>query len=166
MIDSSWEGKSFPHVLNVPEFDKFGKIDVLFLHPNAKIPTRGREGDIGYDIFSVENISIPSGHFAWVGTGLAMSFPENFWYEVKPRSGFSLSEGILIHPGTIEHTYTGELEIGIRCVFSNPFDVLNISRGQRIAQILWHERINAEYVETDKLPKTERGEQGFGSSGK
>jgi len=141
------------------------QVNVLLLHPDAKMPARGRKGDIGYDVRAVEKTVIPFGGFMWVSTGIAMSFPKYLWYEVKPRSGFSLNRGIFVHPGTIEHTYTGELKIGILNLGGNFGNELVINKSQRIAQILWHKRVDVTHNEVDKLQETERGAQGFGSSG-
>ena len=151
--------------VSIDTIDGLPQVNVLFLHPNAKMPARGREGDIGYDVSAVKRTVIPVGGFVWVSTGIAMSFPEYLWYEVKPRSGFSLNRGIFVHPGTIEHTYTGELKIGILNLGNNLGDELVIDKGQRIAQILWHERVDVTHNEVDKLQETERGAHGFGSSG-
>ena len=134
------------------------------LRPDAVVPDRAYVGDAGVDLASCERVELGPGERATVGTGLALAIPEGFAGFVQPRSGLAAGHGITIvnAPGLIDSGYRGE----VRVVLLNtdrraPFVV---ERGMRIAQLVILAVPEAELVEVDELPETERGVRGFGSS--
>ena len=134
------------------------------LRPDAVVPDRAYVGDAGVDLASCERVELGPGERAAVGTGLALAIPEGFAGFVQPRSGLAARHGITIvnAPGLIDSGYRGE----VRVVLLNtdrraPFVV---ERGMRIAQLVILAVPEAELVEVDELPETERGVRGFGSS--
>ena len=134
------------------------------LRPDAVVPDRAYVGDAGVDLASCERVELGPGERATVGTGLALAIPEGFAGFVQPRSGLAARHGITIvnAPGLIDSGYRGE----VRVVLLNtdrraPFVV---ERGMRIAQLVILAVPEAELVEVDELPETERGVRGFGSS--
>ena len=100
-----------------------------------------------------------------VPTGLYIALPAGFEAQVRPRSGLAAKHGITVlnTPGTIDADYRGEIKVILVNLSNSPFEIVP---GERIAQMVVarHERV--EWEETDCLDETERGEGGFGHSGK
>lgn len=100
-----------------------------------------------------------------VPTGLRIALPEGYEAQVRPRSGLALKHGITLlnTPGTIDADYRGEIGVIIVNLSTEPFTVED---GERIAQLVIARYEQAEWQETDVLDETERGEGGFGHTGK
>lgn len=100
-----------------------------------------------------------------VPTGLRIALPEGYEAQVRPRSGLALKHGITLlnTPGTIDADYRGEIGVIMVNLSTEPF---TIADGERIAQLVIARYEQAEWVETDALDETERGEGGFGHTGK
>ena len=108
---------------------------------------------------------IRSGERMLVHTGLYIQLPVGYEAQVRPRSGLALKHGISIvnSPGTIDSDYRGEIGIIIINHGDTPFTIKN---GDRIAQMAIQQVEQAKFIEADKLDETERGEGGFGHTGK
>lgn len=137
---------------------------VKLLHPDAKLPSYAKEGDSGMDISAIQDCTVAPGSTILVKTGLAMGIPKGYEIQVRPRSGVSLKTMLRVSnsPGTVDHGFTGEI-----CVIITNFgstEVL-IEKGYRIAQIVLAKVAKAELEVVDDLEYTERGQNGFGSSG-
>ena len=100
-----------------------------------------------------------------VPTGLRIALPEGYEAQVRPRSGLALKHGITLlnTPGTIDADYRGEIGVIMMNLSTEPFTVED---GERIAQLVIARYEQAEWQETDVLDETERGEGGFGHTGK
>ncbi len=102
---------------------------------------------------------------AMIPTGLFVELPEGYELQVRPRSGLAAKHGVTVlnSPGTVDADYRGEIKVILVNLSSEPFE---IKRGERIAQMVVarHERVEWSVVE--RLSETERGEGGFGSTGK
>ncbi len=100
-----------------------------------------------------------------IPTGLRIALPNGFEAQVRPRSGLALRHGILIPnaPGTIDADYRGEIQVILMNAGDADFEV---SRGDRIAQLVVAPGARPEWVEVEKLDATERGEGGFGHTGR
>lgn len=100
-----------------------------------------------------------------VPTGLRIALPEGYEAQVRPRSGLALKHGITLlnTPGTIDADYRGEIGVIMVNLSTEPF---TIADGERIAQLIIARYEQAEWLETDALDETERGEGGFGHTGK
>ena len=160
-----------------------------------------KQGDVGYDLPSVENVVIPAATpeqirlyentMEWIDavsnggavshssieeqreralsflpkamipTGIKIEMPNNVWCSIEARS--SASSKVLITPDAIiDSGYRGEL---FAVVYNFGYEDYRVKPGDRIAQIIFHERVVAKMIETDKLGKSERGSTGFGSTG-
>ena len=110
-------------------------------------------------------IELPPMGRALVPTSFAIAIPNGFEGQVRPRSGLALKSGISIPntPGTIDSDYRGELQVIVINLGSEPF---TIHRGDRIAQLLITPVYRPTFVEVEELPDSERGEGGFGHTGK
>jgi dUTP pyrophosphatase len=98
-------------------------------------------------------------------TGLAIAVPEGFECQVRPRSGLALRHGITLanSPATIDSDYRGELQVVLVNLGAEPFE---ITRGMRIAQMIFARVERVEFREVSELPGSERGQGGFGSTGR
>jgi dUTP pyrophosphatase len=140
------------------------------LHPDAKIPTYGSRGAACLDLYAVEDITFRPGASRYVRSGWAMEIPAGCYVEIKPRSGLATKSDIIIpnSPCTIDSDYRGEIITCMKCIrdASDPFWRFYIKKGDRYAQMMLKEYIYTQFEEVDKLSNTERGNGGFGSTGK
>ena len=135
------------------------------IHPDAVLPAYAHPGDAGLDVRSVEDITIPAGGRALVHTGLVMLLPPLYEAQVRPRSGLALKSGITVlnTPGTIDSGYRGEVGV---ILFNTSSEAFPVRKGDKIAQLVIAPVTQAEVAETDTIDETDRGEGGFGSTGK
>ena len=168
-IGWAMQGASFSDVAEkLKELDEC-KVKVWREDDTVKLPTYGKDGDACMDVYvhSVEHKD--DGRIVY-HTGLHFRLPEDYEMEIRPRSSATKTTIIMQNsPGTLDSQYTGELMIVHRTI-SKPYDsVAEYSVGDRVAQILVRrrERIVWNEVKTqEELGDTERGENGFGSTGK
>lgn len=98
-----------------------------------------------------------------VPTGIKLELPKDIEAVIRPRSGLSSKEGLMVTLGTIDSDYRGELNV----ILENATDRSNcIEVGQRIAQLVFQKKQPMTLIETNNLTPTSRGEKGFGSTGK
>lgn len=111
-----------------------------------------------------ETWSLAPGERKLVPTGLVMALPEGFEAQIRPRSGLSLKHGITVlnSPGTIDADYRGEIKVALINLGETAFTV---EPGMRIAQAVLAQVPVCVWHESAKLPETDRGEGGFGSTG-
>jgi dUTP pyrophosphatase len=143
------------------------EIPVTRLDPGLPVPAHARPGDAGVDLRAAESVTIAAGgHRALVPTGLAVAIPRGYAGFVQPRSGLALKHGItcLNTPGLIDSDYRGELKVLL--VNTDPDTDFEIARGDRIAQLVIQAVEHPDFVEVDQLEDTERGEGGFGHTGR
>jgi len=149
------------------------KIKVKFLHENAKLPLRCSKGSAGFDLYAAANSTVPPSYVdkdgelnigrAVIHTGIAVQLPGGTVGKVASRSGLSTKYNIEVGAGWIDSDYRGELMVELKNFSSEP---LNIKVGQRVAQLIIINITDATFIQTTELEKTDRGEKGFGSSGK
>jgi dUTP pyrophosphatase len=139
-------------------------IQIKLLTNEALAPKKQYELDIGYDLASVENTTLLSKQVTLVRTGLSISLPAGVAGFVLPRSGLATKHQITLinSPGLIDPGYTGEILIPL----INHSDVnYNISKQERVAQLVLVNSDNVEFDVVDELNVTERSSDGFGSTG-
>jgi dUTP pyrophosphatase len=136
------------------------------LRPDAFLPqyAHGPEEDAGLDLRAVEEAVLVPGEPKAVATGLAIELPPGFEAQVRPRSGLALKHAITLpnSPGTIDPGYRGEIRVILLNLGREPY---RVAQGERIAQIVIARYETVEWEESE-LSGTNRGEGGFGSSGK
>lgn len=135
------------------------KIEKLSL--TAKIPTRAHEGDAGLDLYADDDYTLFPDDTTRINTGIKMKIPTGYVGLVWDKSSLA-NLGIHTLAGVIDSNYRGEIIIILKNLSQ---DILNISHGQKIAQILIQKLETPEIEEDEIDDKTERGEEGFGSSG-
>jgi dUTP pyrophosphatase len=140
------------------------KVRIKKLSENAVIPTYAKEGDAGMDLVATRIISNTTFDVSY-GTDLAMEIPNGFVGLVFPRSSIRKYELVLSNSvGVIDSGYRGELQATFKK--ENGLDSLAYKVGDRIAQIIIIPYPPIEFDEVAELSDTERGEGGFGSTGK
>lgn len=137
------------------------KLFVKLLHPDAILPQRKSSGAAGYDVCSIEEIVLCARSKQLVSTGLSFTVPESTYGQLAPRSGLSV-KGIHVGAGVIDRDYTGEVKV---LLFNMSDDDIVIKPKERIAQLIVKKIELPDVIEVDELSLTERGENGFGSTG-
>jgi dUTP pyrophosphatase len=153
------------------------QVKIKKLNPNAVIPTYAKEGDAGMDLVATEIIKDTPEQITY-GTGLAMEIRDGFVGLVFPRSsirktGLQLSNSV----GVIDSGYRGEIQATFNKIFGGEgmYDEMKVKEiqpndyykvGDRIAQIIILPYPQIEFEEVEELSDSERGEGGFGSTGK
>jgi dUTP pyrophosphatase len=144
-----------------------GELAIRLLHPDARPPARTRPHDAGYDLASIEAVTVAPGERRLVGTGVAVAIPPGLAGLVTPRSGLAATHGIhpLNAPGLIDPNYRGEIKVALHNAGAEPFAV---AVGDRIAQLLLVPVWTPALAVVDELPPSpdDRGAAGFGSSGR
>ena len=141
--------------------EESNQLRIVRVHADAILPTRGSRLAAGLDLYAVEEVIVLSKDGALVRTGLSMAIPYNLYGRIAPRSGFSMSTGLVVNAGVIDADYRGEVSI----LFHNfTEDSIKISKGQKVAQLILEKIANLDVVEVDTLDETARGSGGFGST--
>lgn len=149
-------------------------VAICKLRDNAKIPTRGSEWAAGYDLYacitingndSEQSIAIMPGETKMVGTGISMSIPNDYFGAIFARSGLAAKHGL--RPancvGVVDSDYTGEIMVALHNDSNEPYYV---SDGERISQLVIIPYLSVNFREVKNLNRTDRGDGGFGSTGK
>jgi len=132
-------------------------------HVNAILPVKNHDDDTGMDVTSIEDATIPARGSVVVGVGLKFAYIEpGFWVKVEGRSGLGFKHGIMPHSGIIDEGYRGDA--GIKLYNLTDVDY-NVEAGERIAQFVIYANYPVE-VSEGSVVDSDRGEKGFGSSGK
>jgi dUTP pyrophosphatase len=141
------------------------ELQITRLRNDAVLPARAYVGDAGLDLAACERHELGPGQRALVGTGLAVAIPEGHAGLVAPRSGLAVEHGITIvnAPGVVDAGYRGELRVILHNTDRQATFV--VEPGMRIAQLLVVPVPHVSLHEVGELPRSERGEGGFGSSG-
>ena len=133
---------------------------------NHAIPEYETPASAGMDLRAniTESITLQPLERAVVKTGLFLEIPVGYEAQVRPRSGLAAKKGITVlnAPGTIDADYRGEIGVILVNLSKEEFIIVN---GERIAQLVISAHERAEWVETEILTETTRGEGGFGSTG-
>jgi dUTP pyrophosphatase len=129
------------------------------------VPSYSHPGDAGADLSSSEALTLAPGQRATVGTGVSIALPAGFVAFIVPRSGLAAKHGITVvnSPGTVDAGYRGEIKVTLLNTDSS--DSFEIAIGDRIAQMIVMPVTQARFIPVEKLPVSERGESGFGSTG-
>jgi dUTP pyrophosphatase len=141
-------------------------LDVLVTrHDDVALPLYAHPGDAGADLVTTCDITLRPGQRAKVPTGISLALPDGYVGLVHPRSGLAAEHGLSIvnAPGTVDAGYRGEIQVVLVNLDVDREIVLH--RGDRIAQIVFQRVERARFVEVDRLPGSERGAGGYGSTG-
>ena len=135
------------------------------LHPDAVIPEYKTLGSTGADLVSVQDLDISPSKIGVVNTGLSVSFGKGYEIQIRPRSGLAISNSVTVvnTPGTIDSDYRGLIKV---LLINHGDEIFRVRKGDRIAQMVLSPVCQAVFEELKSLDVTERGEGGFGSTGR
>jgi len=132
-----------------------------------ELPGYASAGAAGADLRAAvtDPMAVGRGERVAVPTGLVLEIPKGYEAQVRPRSGLASKHGLTVvnSPGTVDSDYRGELKVLLVNLGS---ETVTIERGDRVAQLVIAPVTRADFVEDDDLSSTERGEGGFGSTGR
>lgn len=152
-------------------------LKVKRLTETAILPEKAFPTEAGFDVFADEAVTIHNGETVAVSTGIALEIPDGYYGRLKARSGLTLNSTLRVQEGTIDSSYRGEVKIiaeikdyeqGITrfgFVASSNTGKFTIEKGMKIAQLIIQPVPQFEIVEADELSESDRGENGFGSTG-
>ena len=143
------------------------KVLIKKLSTKVQLPSYKTSGASGVDLmaFIKSSITIKPKTSSLIPTGLSIAFSEDYEVQIRPRSGLAAKNNISVlnTPGTIDSDYRGEIKV---IIYNHGNDHFLINNGDRIAQMVLLPIVKMELEETSDLPKSIRGEGGFGSTGK
>ncbi|MBT5342835.1 dUTP diphosphatase [Candidatus Woesearchaeota archaeon] len=137
-------------------------IKIKKLSENAALPRYAKPGDAGMDFYSNEELTILPNERKLVSTGISMAIPEGYVGLIWDKSGIATKHGIKTMAGVIDSGYRGEVKI---LVHNLSDQVHKIEKNTKVAQMLIQPIECREVIEVEELDQTERGEEGFGSTG-
>ena len=139
----------------------------IVTEPGVQVPSYATPGSAGMDLraFIPHEITLRSLERALIPTGIKIALPVGYEAQIRPRSGLALKHGItcLNTPGTIDSDYRGDVGIILVNLSNEPY---TITPGERIAQMVINKAEQIEWDQVEVLDETERGEGGFGHTGK
>lgn len=141
------------------------ELKIKLLYENSKLPEFANSGDAGMDIFSVDRKVIKSGESQLIRTGISIELPKDTEIQIRPKSGLALNNGITLlnSPGTIDEGYRGEIKVIVINHGKNDFLV---EEEMKIAQMVLKPIYKVKITKVDSIDyETDRGKNGFGSSG-
>jgi len=123
--------------------------------------------DSGFDLYSTENMYIEPFGRVLVPTGIHFDIPDGYEIQIRSKSGLALNQGLMVlnSPGTVDQGYTGEIKV---IIFNTTQDVINIGKGQKIAQGVLSPAVCGKWITLKKVKNIEdkdRSDKGFGSTG-
>lgn len=135
------------------------------LDPELPLPAYAHDGDAGLDLYAAEDCVLAPFERRLIPTGIAIALPQGCAGFVQPRSGLALRSGLSLvnTPGLIDSHYRGEIKI--IAINLDSRESIQISRGDRVAQLVIQEVVRVVPLEVDALEDTVRGSGGFGSTG-
>jgi dUTP pyrophosphatase len=137
------------------------------LHLDASTPSYNYESDSGFDLYSVEDVTIDGLGRGLIPTGLSFDIKDGFEIQVRSKSGLAINQGLMClnSPGTVDSGYNGEVKVIIFNTNKEPF---TITKGMKVAQAVLCPVVNGGWVNLDErneVTKKDRNSNGFGSTG-
>ena len=132
---------------------------------NCKTPTKATVDSVGYDLYAAEDVDILHRSNALVSLDLRIAIPAGFFGKIFSRSGLCARHKITIEAGVFDPGYRGVVYV---LLFNQSDEKFSVRVGQRIAQVVFLEKLNVKFDQVEnahELPKSERNENGFGSTG-
>ena len=155
------------NMIEIMEASNIYNIPVKILNENAHLPTRGSDYAAGYDLYAATNepINIAPHSTTKIGTGLSFELPEGTFAAIFARSGIATKRGL--RPancvGVCDSDYRGEYIVALH---NDTDEIMEVAPGERIAQMILLPYLEMNFIEQKELSETDRGDGGFGSTGK
>ena len=137
-------------------------VHVKLLNERATKPTKAHRGDAGYDLYASEDTVIVGRQRTTIKTGVSFDMSDGMAGLIWPRSGLSVKKGLDVLAGVVDSGYRGEVMV---CLYNTSDEDVEINRGDRIAQIIFQEVPLVSLIPSEELETSQRGSNGFGSTG-
>ena len=137
-------------------------VKVTLLNESAQLPTRAHMEDAGFDLYASEDAYLVGKQRNTIKTGISLEMPSYFAGLIWPRSGLSVKRGVDVLAGVIDSGYRGEIMV---CLYNTSDEDIEIKHGDRIAQIIFQEVPRVSLELSESLGSSQRGSDGFGSTG-
>ena len=140
------------------------KVRILKIDTDLPTPNYKHHGDAGMDLFAAETTNLMPGERIQIKTGTRFAIPYGYEMQIRPRSGLALKHSVTVlnTPGTIDSDYRGELKI---ILINHGKSTYTVHPDDRIAQLVFTMVIQAEFIQRKELTASDRGRNGFGSTG-
>jgi len=135
---------------------------VKLLNEKAEAPTKAHRSDAGYDLYASEDAVVVGRQRTTIKTGVSFDMAEGLAGLIWPRSGLSVKKGIDVLAGVVDSGYRGEVMV---CLYNTSDEDVEIKHGDRIAQIIFQEVPLVSLIQSEELETSQRGSNGFGSTG-
>jgi len=130
---------------------------------HAILPSKAHAGDLGYDLYSSDQITLHSGETKLISTGISVQFPEGYGGLIRDRSSIATKRQLFTVAGVIDNGYTGEIKVAL---YNSTESFQTIYIGDKIAQMILIPTVNFTVEEVDETISNDgRGNNGFGSTG-
>lgn len=139
------------------------EIKVKKLREDAKLPTKGHQGDAGIDFYAIEDVTFLPKSKHKVFTGVSIEIPEGYVGLVWDKSSIAFNKGLKTMGGVIDSGYRGEI---LMVLYNTCDEEVVIEKGDKIAQIIIQKFEDCDILETESLSESIRGDKGFGSTGR
>jgi len=135
----------------------------VVLDAGAYMPTRGHEDDAGLDLRTPVDVSIKAGGSVSIDTGVHMEIPRNYFGKLESKSGLNVKNSVVSHGGVIDSGYTGSIVVKL---YNHGDQDYHFHAGDKIVQLIIQPCLIEDLEEVSLLEDTERGADGFGSTGR
>lgn len=132
------------------------------LDNDALLPVRAHKADAGIDLLTPVDVVIKANASATIDTGVHMAIPEGFFGKLESKSGLNVNHNVVCLGGVIDSGYTGSIKVKLYNLGDEP---MLFKRGNKVVQMIIQPCLLTDFCVVDKLENTERGENGFGSTG-
>jgi dUTP pyrophosphatase len=139
------------------------QIKINLINKTAKIPSKARNDDAGYDLSSIEEVIIKPMERKLVKTGISLAIPNGYYAHISDRSGMALKKGAHCLGKIVDPSFRGE--IGVILYNTDMYESIKVYQGDRIAQIIFKKYEDVNFIESDNLDETDRQALSYGSSG-
>lgn len=140
------------------------RVKVVLEDRNARLPTRGHDTDLGFDLYTSVQTSVAVNQYQLIPCGIRIEMPENYGYIILGRSSTMAQRRLMVIPSVIDPDYRGLIYVG---VYNLGTERVWVEVGDRLGQAVPWPLFAAGWnaIPTHELSDTERGEGGFGSTG-
>lgn len=143
------------------------QMKIKLVHESAVLPKFAYNTDSGFDLYSVDEYTIPPMGRSLISTGIIIDVPENHEIQIRSKSGLALNQGLFVlnSPGTVDQGYTGEIKV---ILFNTTNEEFNITKGMKVAQAVLCPVVCGKWIDIVKVSDVEnkdRKNNGFGSTG-
>ncbi len=138
-------------------------IHIKFLSDSAVLPTKATGSSAGYDLYAAETVTVSRQSRKLIKTNISLAIPIGFYGRIAPRSGLAYKSGIDVMAGVIDADYRGD--IGVILLNTDLNIDFEVNKGDKIAQIIIEPCAHVNFVKSNDLTATKRGEGGYGHSG-